>query len=546
MSTKVSRGHYVKFRIRTQGSAGSSYYSGYKESTSIRRQPYDDCVAPTKFTVTDTDPNSTSVFKIKLDWSGAKGGTANSISSYYIWYATSSNNSSWSDWTALTSISSTATSGTYSADISSKVTRGHYVKFRIQVRGSAGSSFYSDYKDTGSIRRNPYTDCTAPSTITISSDVSDNPFENSITIKWSGASSGTNNSITSYLIRYSTSADNSTWSSYADLTTVTSTATSGSKSINVSAKVTRGHYIKIAIRTQGSAGSNYYSSYKYSSSLRRNPYSACGKPTTVTVKSEADLKNIQHTDVFNNEITISWSGESAGSNNAIQRYYIEYCTSTNNSTWSAWSSLQSSNLTPVGTSTTTVDISTKVNRGDYIKFRIRTEGEAGVSYYSPYVETSPIRRNIIPTPPTFAIFDLEYSNDETIYVKWSGAKDTDSNLFNYELSASITINDVWENWQIINSSISGIAYNLTSDNVIHQAIANNQQIKFRIRVQDVFGLYSAYAESDVVTRYDDTGVCICVNGQWIPCQFYVGANGKWIEQSLCAGISDTWKQCGVE
>ena len=543
ISSKVSKGHYVQFSVRTRGSAGSDFYSAYKESSAIQRKPYTACGEPTSVTASSNNFDTT----VTISWSGAKAGTSNSISSYYIQYATSSNNSTWGSWTGLTTVTSTADKGSYSTNMSSKVTRGYYVKFRIRTQGSAGSSYYSGYKESTSIRRNPYTACTAPTTITLSSDVSDSPFETSITIQWSGASGGTNNSISSYLIRYSTSADNSTWSSYADLATVTSTSSSGSKTINVSSKVTRGHYIKVAIRTQGGAGSSYYSSYKYSSSLRRNPYTACGKPTKVTIKSEADMNNVQHTDVFNNKITISWSGASAGENNPIQRYYIQYCTSTNKSSWNSWASLQSSNLTPVGTSSTTVDISSKINRGSYIKFRIRTEGEAGASYVSPYVETTPIRRNSIPTAPTFTKFSSnEYSNDETINVKWSSGKDADDNLLNYELSASVTTNDVWGDWQLIKSEISGITYSLTADNAIRKAIANNQKIKFKIRVQDVFGLYSSYTESDIVTRYDNTGVCICINGQWIPCQIYVGTNDEWIEQSLCAGVSNAWLQCGLK
>lgn len=551
MSSKVSRGKNVRFRIRTQGNAGSSYYSDYKVYSYIQRQPYTKCELPTEFTVVDTNPKSTSKFEIKLSWSGAKSGISNTISSYYIWYATSSNNSTWGSWQALGEVSSTATSGTKSFDITANVDRGKYVKFRIQVRGSAGSTFYSDYKETSSIRRNPYTNCSAPTTITISSDVSGKPFENNITIAWSGAKSGTNNSITSYLIRYATSSDNSSWSSYADLATVTSTVTSGSKTINVSSKVTRKHYIKIAIKTIGEV-SGYDSGYIYSTTLQRNPYSACGQPTSVTVKSELDINNIQHTDVFNNKITISWSGASEGENNPIQRYYIQYCTSTDKSSWDSWSSLQSSNLTPVGTSSTTVDVSDKINRGSYIKFRIRTEGEAGASYVSPYVETNPIRRNSLPTVATLTVFEpstLEYSCGDSIVLKWNQAIDVDNNVNTYEISVRYTESDIWVDWQILNSNISNVTttYTFNQNNNVYQAIANNKQVQFRIRVQDVFGEYStSYSTSAIITRYDDTGVCIGINGKWIPCQIYFCTNGQWVEQSVSAGVNNGWLQCGLE
>lgn len=549
MSSKVTRGHYVRFRIRTLGKAGSDYYSNYKTSSPsyLRRQPYTKCEAPTSFTASPNPFETT----VKLSWSGAKAGTANSISSYYIQYATTQDNVTWDDWVGLTTVTSTSTSGSYSVDMSSKVLRGKNVRFRIRTQGSAGSSYYSDYKTYSYITRNPYTKCTAPTTVTITSDVSGKPFENNITIAWSGAKSGTNNAITSYLIRYATSSDNSSWSSYADLATVTSTSTSGSKTINVSSKVTRKHYIKIAIKTIGKV-SGYDSGYTYSTTLQRNPYSACGKPTTVTVKSEKDINNVQHTDVFNNQITISWSGASAGENNAIRRYYIEYCTSTNKSTWSAWSSLQSSNLTPVGTSTTTVDISAKVNRGDYTKFRIRTEGEAGSTYYSPYVETSPLRRNSVPTMSSISISEpavLEYSYGNSIILKWNKATDANNNLNIYEISVRYTQNNNWLSWQVLNASLSNATttYTFSQSNNVYQAIANNQKVQFRIRVKDVFGEYStSYSTSATVTRYDDTGVCIGINNKWIPCQFYVGVNGQWVEQTVSAGVTNKWSQCGVE
>ena len=553
ISSKVSRGHYVKFRIRTLGNAGSDYYSDYKTSSpdSIQRQPYTQCGLPSTFTATDINSSSTSKFEITLSWSGASNGTANTISSYYIWYATSSNNSTWGSWQDLTSVSSTSVSGTKSLDITANVDRGKYVKFRIQVRGSAGSNFYSGYKETSSIRRNPYTNCSAPTTITISSDVSGQPFENNITIAWSGASSGVSNSIKSYLIRYATSSDNSNWSSYADLTTVSLTTTSGSQTINVSSKVTRKHYIKVAIKTIGTIN-GYDSGYTYSTTLQRNPYSACGQPTSVTVKSELDINNTQHTDVFNNQITISWSGASGGENNPIQQYYIQYCTSTNKSSWNSWSSLQSSNLTPVGTSSTTVDISDKINRGSYIKFRIRTEGEAGISYVSPYIETNPIQRKDIPTVVNLTVSapnTLEYSYGDSIILNWNQNTEVTKYLNAYEVSVRYTESDTWLDWQILDANVSNVAtaYTFNQNNDIYQAIANNKQVQFRIRVQDIFGEYStSYSDSAIISRYDDSGMCIAINGKWIPCQLYFGEGGQWVEKSMGVGLNNNWSQCGVE
>jgi hypothetical protein len=49
---------------------------------------------------------------------------------------------------------------------------------------------------------------------------------------------------------------------------------------------------------------------------------------------------------------------------------------------------------------------------------------------------------------------------------------------------------------------------------MYKRILNNQQLQFRIRVQDVFGEYSAsYSTSSVITRYDLTGVSYCMSGE---------------------------------
>lgn len=100
-----------------------------------------------------------------------------------------------------------------------------------------------------------YTACSAPTTITSSTSIG-TPGQN-ITISWSGASAGTNNSIQSYTVfyRYGGQPTTSTYTSYK---TVTTTSTSGSTTIPISS--TRGQVTYIKIRTNGSAGSGYYSS----------------------------------------------------------------------------------------------------------------------------------------------------------------------------------------------------------------------------------------------------------------------------------------------
>ena len=98
---------------------------------------------------------------------------------------------------------------------------------------------------------------------------------------------------------------------------------------------------------------------------------ACTAPTVLSV---ADT-------VAESDTTLSWSGATGGANNAVTGYEIQYGDSTNNTTWGEWTS-----LTTVTTAATSgsVSVSPPSTRGNYRRFRIRTLGEAGSEYYSPW------------------------------------------------------------------------------------------------------------------------------------------------------------------
>lgn len=172
-----------------------------------------------------------------------------------------------------------------------------------------------------------YTACGAPTSCSVSSTVA----EGNVTLSWSGASSGTNNSITSYEIQYSDSSNNSTWGSWTALTTVSTSATSGS--VSVAPPATRGYYRRFQIRTLGSAGSSYYSAWKVSTnSVRKN---TPPQPATTATASPATYST--------ESVTLSWSGASGGTS-PIKGYMIASRTSTDNATWPTWSVLETFDL----------------------------------------------------------------------------------------------------------------------------------------------------------------------------------------------------------
>lgn len=164
---------------------------------------------------------------VTLSWSGASGGAGNAITSYEIQSRDSSDNSSWGDWTALMTLNTTATSN--SVSVSPPATRGNYRQFRVRTRGAAGESYYSVWTVTSNtVRRNTLP--TPPAVFTATPAI----YEwITVSLTWSGAVPGTS-AIKQYVIQRSTSTDGTSWLAYEALTTIVSSATSGTYTANAS------------------------------------------------------------------------------------------------------------------------------------------------------------------------------------------------------------------------------------------------------------------------------------------------------------------------
>lgn len=180
--------------------------------------------------------------------------------------------------------------------------------------------------------------------------------EGNAALSWSGASAGTNNAITGFEIQYSDSSNNADWGSWTALSTVSSSASSGS--LSVAPPATRGSYRRFRIRTQGAAGSGYYSGWTVSSnSVRKNtpPEKASVLTASPSVYSEGP-------------ITLTWSGASGGTS-PIKGYMLASKTSTNGSTWTSWNVLETFNLS-ASSGTRTAAAST--TPGTYTKYGLWT------------------------------------------------------------------------------------------------------------------------------------------------------------------------------
>lgn len=244
-------------------------------------------------------------------------------------------------------------------------------------------SFYINawYEETNPIRPN-----TAPTSVSVSPSSTSG---NTVTLSWSGASAGANNSINGYDIYYTNSSDGVTWDGTWEYGRVTSTSTSGSTTVNIHPNV--GYYRKYRMVTASPHGQDYYSAEMSPWSnavLKTNATTACSAPTALSVNATLAEGNV----------TLSWSGAKAGTANSIASYLIQYRDSTDNTNWGSWTTLQTVNSTAAQG---TLSVSPPSTRGNYRQFRIRTQGSAGSSYYSGYkTSTNTLRKNSVAAAPS--------------------------------------------------------------------------------------------------------------------------------------------------
>ncbi len=412
---------------------------------------------------------------VSLSWSGAKAGTNNAISFYEIQYSDSTDNSTWGSWTALTTVTTSATSGSLS--VAPPVTRGNFRRFRIRTCGTAGSSYYSNWKvSTNSVCKNTLP--TAPSTVVASPEIYSNE---TITLIWSGAAGGTS-SIKGYRISSRTSTDNSTWSGWTELATINLSSSSGS--YNPTVPNISGTFTQFGIWTIDTLSA--YSTEKVSNSIYCN-ITACTEPSIFTLS----------TTIAEGNLTLSWSGAAAGAGNAITGYELQYSDSSDNSTWGAWTALT------IVTSALTdgnLSVSPPYTRGDYRRYQIRTLGTAGSSYYSGWkVSSNSVRKNILPTPPSSLSASPTLYETLSVTITWSGAVAGTSPIKQYVLQRSTSImgNPLWTSYE----TLAIIVTSETHGSYTAEASQTpGTSTRYRLSVTDSLDAVSSYVVSNTIRK----------------------------------------------
>lgn len=410
--------YYKILPIATNTSVPSTLSSVYATLTTAITAPG----APT--TVSAAATNVAPGASVKISWSGATNGTNNPINGYEVWRSTSSSGSYEKIATLgkVTNTNVTSPSGNSS----------YYYKIKpIATNSSYPGSLSSNYATvTTSISA-----VSAPSAVTL--DANNVAPETSVVLRWSGAANGTNNPINGYKIYRATSATGS----YTLIQTVGKTVTS------------------LSVTSPASSGSSYYykvqamGTYSGWDSGQSSVYGTL--TTTVTAVTAPTGVSVDKSSIYpGEEVTVSWSGAGAGTNNPVKSYEVYGCT-TPNGTYTKLTSTSATSYKKV------LDIAV----GTSYYFKIKTIGTR--SGYDSGLSQTYATVNCVVTACA-APGTIELDHDQTgpgarVNLTWSGASDgTNNPIAGYEVHRSTTRASGYSLLATISSSSTSGTYTVTA------------------------------------------------------------------------------------
>lgn len=357
--------------------------------------------------------------------------------------------------TKMLSVTCQSTSGSENQTVT-------FVVDRTDGGGSAGEVSSSAYYVTSPVY---YTACTAPSTFTASTAV----FEDCIDLAWSGAKGGTSNAITGYSVQMAISTNGgSSWGGWASVWSNNQNEVTLYEDWiyeRYGIEINRGYLVKFRIRTEGAAGSSYYSDWKTSNTVRKN--SLPGKPTNP--KLSATLIS------SGTAVTASWSASSDVDGNHDGYRFSKRING---------GEIQSISMN----SAVSRSVTLTGKPGDVIELLVRAEDK--LSAVSDYLSLGSITINSAPTAPLAGeISKGSYSPGDSVSLSWSGATDADGNISGYVINYGVgDTEDAVEAWsrlaQVKTAADSG-AYAF-----IPEQASYGQRIHFRIFTVDTLGAQS--------------------------------------------------------
>lgn len=321
---------------------------------------------------------------VKLSWSGAAAGTNNAITGYHVHRATSANGS----YSYLTEVSTSATSG--SVDVTAPTTNGSSYYYKVYTKATQSDYLWSAASTAYATLTCYYTAPSAPTSVTINDASSIYLAEGNIaTLKWSGASAGTNNPIGSYLL-------------YVDDTLYGETPASVS-SVNIPSYGGGEHKWKVI--TKGA-----YSNSAASSTASCFTYTATSAPTSISLAAT--------TIDAGTSTTLSWSGAKAGTYNTITGYHV-YRSTAENGTYSL-----AYNVSSTSTAAST-SVAAPSTMGQKYYYKVYTIGSRNLNSGPSSAVSLTAQTYSAPTAPTSITINdassVYIGEGSTATLKWSGA-----------------------------------------------------------------------------------------------------------------------------
>ena len=292
-NTTMGGKHY--YRVKTLGRITGFESKISTNEAALTAQTYSAVKAPTAVSVSANNVGFGQ--SVTLSWSGAGAGTNNPITGYEIWRSTSADGT----YSRLTSVTTGAASG--SVAVTSPGNNSSYY-YKVKTLGTKSGFADSGLSVHYAALTSKVTAVGVPTAVSVSAN--NVGFGASVTLRWSGATAGTNNAIKGYEIHRCTVAGGA----YSRLTSVTTTATSGSVAVTAPGSNASYWYI---VKTLGSV-SGYDSGTSSAYATLTSKVTAPTAPASVWL-SAADVR-------IGKSVTLSWSGAANGTNNAIAKYHV--------------------------------------------------------------------------------------------------------------------------------------------------------------------------------------------------------------------------------
>lgn len=345
--------------------------------------PYTAPSAPTSVSVDTSSvvPGGTTT----LRWSGAKAGQNVSISGYHIYRATSPSGS----YSYLGAVSTSATSG--SMAVTAPTANGSSYYYKVYTIGSVSgynsdiSSAYAGLTAAVSSPANPGN--IRLSTTTVAPGAA-------ATLYWDAASAGTNNLVSGYNVYRSASADGS-------FTKINSSLITGT-SLSVTAPTTNNTAYYYKVEAVGSV-SGYNSNY--GSETPASLTGVASKITGLTVSLPGTVSS-------NDNVVLSWTGATNGTNNVLTGYIIDYRT-VSGGTYGEWVSVAT-----VDTSVRSRSVAVPTTLGDGYQYRVIATGSAGSAFYSDPVYATVVRSASLTAPSNLR---LSAASGSTVAASWTAS-----------------------------------------------------------------------------------------------------------------------------